>query len=170
MPQKFWYNNHVFISMRDRKTMNTTNPLFDPEFLGPCEEAEGYAEKGGYKRVMVGGRRLLVHRKTWEDAHGAIPCGMIVMHRCNNPSCRKLSHLRLATHAENSAHMVACGRAGRGGRAGLPPDIVSVILTAPADVNQSLLARELGVTQAVVSKYRIRAGLRGVPGRRKINK
>lgn len=39
-----------------------------------------------------------------------IPDGMIVMHKCDNPSCVRVSHLKIGTIEENVADKISKGR------------------------------------------------------------
>lgn len=46
--------------------------------------------------------RSLPHRTAWWLAHGPIPKGMTVDHKCWNPSCCNPAHLQLLTPADNN--------------------------------------------------------------------
>lgn len=94
------------------------------------------------------------HRWAWEQAHGPIPAGMVVMHRCDNPPCVRLDHLRLGTLAENSADMAAKGRSLRGERAPgakLGPEQVAAIRSLGGTRSQQSIADEFGISQKQVS-------------------
>jgi hypothetical protein len=73
----------------------------------PCKEWQGARTPRGYGREHRG---TYVHRRVWVEANGPIAPGLEVAHRCDNPPCYELTHLFLATHAENMADMKAKGR------------------------------------------------------------
>lgn len=81
---------------------------------GECWEWQGSTNEHGYGRVKVGGRPgpvQLAHRVAWELINGAIPDGLCILHACDNPPCCNPSHLFLGTKADNTADMIAKGRA-----------------------------------------------------------
>jgi hypothetical protein len=65
--------------------------------------------KQGERRVY-GSIAISAHRLAWEMARGAIPPGLHVLHRCDEPRCCNPEHLFLGTQAENMADMHRKGR------------------------------------------------------------
>ncbi len=67
----------------------------------------------GYGKIGAGTRKegeLLAHRASWIINNGAIPDGLVVCHRCDNPSCVRPDHLFLGTMKDNTMDMVRKGR------------------------------------------------------------
>ena len=77
---------------------------------GGCLEYQGVRNSDGYGQIKVDGKMLLAHRVAYELAHGPIPSGLCVCHRCDNPSCCNPDHLFLGTHNENVKDMIDKGR------------------------------------------------------------
>lgn len=68
----------------------------------------------GYGCVRVGGANGVVrgtHRVMYELAHGPIPAGHMVMHRCDQRACINPAHLTTGTAKDNSDDMWEKGRA-----------------------------------------------------------
>lgn len=67
----------------------------------------------GYGKYHIKRVGFATHRIAWVLAHGPIPDGLCVCHRCDNPPCLNEDHLFLGTMADNHADMRAKGR-GKG--------------------------------------------------------
>jgi hypothetical protein len=93
-------------------------------------------------------RKYLVHRLVWEQAHGPIPEGMVVMHICDNPPCYNLEHLRLGTQDENIRDMRLKGRS----KSKLSTDDVLAILSS--NDSAASLGRRYGVSDVTVLNIR----------------
>lgn len=79
---------------------------------GDCWEWQGGSKVEGYGGLADDtGRVVLTHRFSYEIHFGAIPEGLMVCHRCDNPSCCNPNHLFLGTALDNTTDMVAKGRA-----------------------------------------------------------
>lgn len=78
-----------------------------PEEL--CDEWQG-AHAMGYGMVKVRGVQVSAHQAAYVRAHGPIPPGLQVRHRCGNPLCTRKGHLLLGTAAENAQDKAELGR------------------------------------------------------------
>ena len=75
-----------------------------------CIIFQGFKDSAGYGHTTHGGKKLSAHRKAWLIANGDIPPGMVVCHKCDNPSCINPDHLFIGTHADNARDRDSKGR------------------------------------------------------------
>lgn len=128
-----------------------------------CWEWEASRNTHGYGQISAGrqdaaGRNvpLLAPRVSWELHRGAIPDGLLVCHRCDNPPCVNPDHLFLGTKADNNADMAAKCRTLNGERrpqSKLTDSQVVEIRSrfAAGGITQAALAAEYGVSQSNIS-------------------
>jgi hypothetical protein len=100
----------------DRAVGPIPPPHTDLGDLGPCWLWLGPRDRDGYGLTPRLGGEARAHRVSWVLAHGPIPPGRWVLHRCDTPGCVNPAHLFLGTTRENTADMVAKGRQARGER------------------------------------------------------
>ncbi len=127
---------------------NLDNPL-------KCWEWTGGKISTGYGSCSFQGKVILAHRASYLVHFGAIPKGLYVCHRCDNPICVNPNHLFLGSHYDNMQDMGRKGRqwcqnpdnVKRGEQvpwSRLVSEDIAEILTS--DEPHSVLARRLGVT------------------------
>lgn len=66
----------------------------------------------GMFRLHQNKSMALAHRAAWELAKGPIPDGMLVCHKCDNPTCVNIEHLFIGSHQDNAADKMSKGRWG----------------------------------------------------------
>lgn len=82
---------------------------------GACWTWTAARDFHGYGRFSVArGKAAQAHRVAWMLAHGPVPAGMLVLHRCDNPPCVNPSHLFVGTDGDNAADKVSKGRQLKG--------------------------------------------------------
>ena len=112
----------------------------------------------GYGQAASGrrGRVVGAHRRSWELAHGPIPEGMQVLHKCDFKLCVNPAHLFLGTQAVNLADMRAKKRDPRGeghGRSKLTADQVAEIRQlALVGLSYKEIGRRFGVAGTAISE------------------
>jgi hypothetical protein len=72
----------------------------------------------GYGIISVGGKNCRANRVCWTMHFGAIPSGLWVLHKCDNPACVNPSHLWLGTVHDNNADKISKNRQSKGWNSG----------------------------------------------------
>jgi predicted XRE-type DNA-binding protein len=113
-----------------------------------------YYSPEGPRRIRR--KQMCIHRYIFAKHNGPIPPGMHVMHTCDNRLCINPSHLKLGTHQDNMADMVAKGRNTKGdtcGRSKIKSETVNQILSEP-NLTQLQIAEKYGISRSHVSRIR----------------
>lgn len=120
----------------------------------------GSRDGGGYGLIGSGGengRLLKAHRVAWEIVNGPIPEDMVVMHKCDTPSCVRPDHLQLGTVAENNADRKSKGRnaSTAGERHPLTKltnaDVRNIRERLSRNETQTRIAKDYSISQSAVS-------------------
>lgn len=77
---------------------------------GTCWDWRGSRNDSGYGTMSYKAKEVYVHRFSYEYHNGPIPDGLIVRHKCDNPSCWNPDHLLVGTHKDNAADKMERGR------------------------------------------------------------
>ena len=72
-----------------------------------CWNWQSAKRSDGYGVFRIAGHTRRASRLSYELAKGPIPPNAFVLHSCDNPSCVRPSHLRIGSHHDNMADMVA---------------------------------------------------------------
>jgi hypothetical protein len=162
---------------------HTRNPIPAPErFWAKVQQGDGCWLWTGARRTRKGaeygrfspspGQIVGAHRYAYELAHGPVPAGMCVLHRCDVPGCVRVDHLFLGTQRDNVLDAARKGRFPTGDRhpmrrrpwATHPPrgaahpmthlsdgDVRAIRAAAAAGVRQRVLAARYGLSEAAIS-------------------
>ena len=117
------------------------------ENMEPCWIWLGAKGWFGYGKLKRNGRIMPVHRFSYEIYVGPIPAGLLVLHKCDVPSCINPSHLWIGTSQDNTADKTAKGRVNTpiGERNG------SSVLTADMVVEARRLRNLRGPSSGIVA-------------------
>ena len=119
----------------------------------PCIEFQGYRNAAGYGRVRCKGKRVYAHRKAWEDKNGPAPEGMMIRHRCDNPSCINPDHLLLGSHQDNMQDMVARDRQSK--RPGSRNPFAKLTEGQAREIRDRLRAHYWGISTDLAAEFKV---------------
>jgi DNA-binding XRE family transcriptional regulator len=110
----------------------------------------------GYALLFRDGHRK-AHRWMWSTINGAIPSGMVIMHKCDNRRCINPEHLQLGTIQDNVTDKVNKGRQSqvkdnrKSWKDGIVKNNINKI-RLEKKLKQSELAKMIGVNQTHLSR------------------
>lgn len=82
-----------------------------PDSATGCHLWKASVDGKGYGFFAVATKKIQrAHRVAWELAHGPVPVGMHVLHRCDVPGCVSIHHLFLGSNLDNVHDKMAKGR------------------------------------------------------------
>lgn len=124
---------------------------------GDCWNWTAFKYGSGYGVVRYGRKNYNAHRLSYAMANGGVPDGMIICHRCDNPSCVNPDHLFAGTYHDNTRDMIQKGRkcdssGERNGQAKLRSTQVVEIRKryAVGDISHHELAEQYNVSTALI--------------------
>lgn len=90
------------------------------EYVGtPCWVWTKTKDKNGYGRFSLESNRYeRAHRLSFKMAFGDFVDGLMILHKCDNPSCVRPDHLFAGTAKDNAIDAAAKGRVATGDRNG----------------------------------------------------
>lgn len=68
-----------------------------------CDVWTGSIGLWGQGRIHQKGRMVSAHREAWRRAHGPIPTGKWILHRCGNQKCVRIEHLYIGSQSDRDA-------------------------------------------------------------------
>lgn len=112
-----------------------------------------YRNDHGYGIMYWTGRRRRASHVAYLLAHGSIPAGLWVLHKCDNPACVNPAHLFPGNCKANNTDMMLKGRHSNGLRkASSNPETVRLIRARykPKVVTMKILADEYQISERTV--------------------
>jgi len=143
--------------------MKTARQRFEAKYTkaeSGCWDWRAGTVKDGYGRFWFNGKHVGAHRFSYEIYTGAIPEGLHILHKCDNPKCVNPEHIVLGTHTDNMADRNAKNRqakvvqkgADNGGAKLTEANVLEIReLYATGKYHQKHLADMFGVSRPQIS-------------------
>lgn len=113
----------------------------------------------GYGAIVVSRKVEKAHRISWELAHGPVPDGLYVLHKCDVRSCVNPEHLFLGSQGDNIRDAVSKGRHVAPALAGERNPSARLTAQQVQAIREStdtgvVLSRRFGISRSTVSSVR----------------
>lgn len=122
---------------------------------GNCIISPLRKDKDGYPKLKHQGKQTIAARLLWHIMFGKIKPGMLVLHKCDNPSCVNPDHLYLGTFEDNMIDKVCRQRVAGNNHPNVKirDEEVREIVAAYASgaYTQAELAQKYNTCQSVIS-------------------
>ena len=128
-----------------------------PENPDMCWEWIGYKNKNGYGMININRKAIGTHRYSYELYNGAIPAGLHICHKCDNPACVNPRHLIAETNEWNHRDKInkgrqSCLKGERNPRALITEDDVRTIRRRRANgETATAISKDYPISQPMVS-------------------
>lgn len=133
-----------------------------------CWVWNGSRNAAGYGHISVNGKKVLTHRHSYLLEHGAIPEGLFILHRCDNPPCVRPSHLYAGTKKRNAMDRVERGRSWDSRGENHPTvklteaEVLAIRSALSHGAGLSDLGRQYGVTPQAIYQIKTRRAWRHI--------
>ena len=114
-----------------------------------CWEYGGVTTKWGYGAICSDGKTFSAHRFMFENKFSAIPEGLWVLHKCDNPGCVNPEHLFLGTTQQNTKDRNAKNRQARGVSHGRAKMSEEDVLSMRSQHKNGVPVKELAVKYSI---------------------
>lgn len=120
-----------------------------------CWEWVAGKDKNGYGRSSIKRKVIQAHRVSWVIHNGAIPDGLHVLHKCDNPPCVNPAHLFLGTNRDNSLDKINKNRQLKGERINTNKlsrdDVIYIRSSVKSGVSRVVLSDKFQVSYSTIS-------------------
>lgn len=119
--------------------------------MNSCFEWVAAKDRAGYGSIGLNGKVISAHRASWIIHNGPIPNGGWVLHKCDNPSCVRPSHLFIGNHKSNMKDKVSKSRqhhpsGSKNGRTKLADmDVIQIRIDHSNGKSTTEIAKEKGI-------------------------
>lgn len=134
----------------------------DKTDINKCWNWKAYKDiDWGYGIFRFREKTQKAHRVSWIFSNGAIPEGLCVLHKCDNPACVNPSHLFLGTNADNVKDRNAKNRQSHNmGRKGIEhsqaklcnEQVVDIRILYYAGIAQNEIAKMYNVSPMLINR------------------